>query len=290
MQKNKATSKKNAKRKIPFLWKNIKFLKEDLLVFWKPITGVVAVYGLLYAFVVIGFNFIIPAFTNTTNTGVLANEQNLDTVTKLLTNMSNSVGFVTGDEASTAVQFLLFIVGFMALVSILRRTRKLGTAKVSDAYFEGTGQFVSMIVIFIFFLIFLIPLSIGSTILLTGISFATTTIESVGVGVVFLLLSTFTIWLYLKYWPAIYIATLPSIRPIFALKQASKLTKGHRFNLFFQFLGFGILTLIGVLLLFTPFGILLPKIAPYWLFVIMLAVFATTISFGFTVYRSLVDD
>ena len=39
-----------------------KYLKEDLLVFWKPISGVVAVYGILYAFVVLGFNFIIPIF------------------------------------------------------------------------------------------------------------------------------------------------------------------------------------------------------------------------------------
>jgi len=290
MKKNKTSSSKTTKRKIPFLWKNLQYLKEDLLVFWKPISGVVAVYGILYAFVVLGFNFIIPIFTSSTSTGVLASEQNLDTITKLLNNMSNSVVFVTGDEASTAVQFLLFIVGFMALVSILRRTRKLGSAKISDAYFDGTGQFVSIIVIFIFFLIFLIPLSIGSTILLSGISFASTAMESIGIGVVFLLLSILTIWLYMKYWPAVYIATLPSIRPLFALKQAAKLTKGYKLNIFFQFLGFSLITLIAILILFTPIGILLPKIAPYWLFIIMLAIFASSISFGFIVYRSLVDD
>jgi hypothetical protein len=281
---------KQTKKQIPFLWKNLRFLKEDIAVFWKPITGVVAIYGLVYAFVVIGFNFIIPIFTSSTNTGVLANEQNQDSVTKLLTNISDSIGFVAGDEASTALQFVLFVLGFLALVSILRRTRKLDKARISDSYFEGTGQFVSMVIIFIILLIFLVPISIGSTVLLAGISFASTAIESSGVWVTFLLLALLSIWLYSKYWPAIYIASLPSIRPFFALKQAGKLTKGHRLNIFFQFFGYFLLSFALMVMLFAPIGLLLPVIAPYWLFILALGFFATSTLFGFIVYRSLIDD
>lgn len=290
MKKIKTKKQKSAKKNIPFLWKNLSFLKEDLIVFWKPISGVVVVYGLLYAFVVIGFNFILPILTRSTSTGVLVSEQNQDSVSKLLSNISTSVGFVSGDEASTAVQFILFIVGFLALVSILRKTRKLGQAKISDAYFDGTSQFVSMVMIFIVLLIFLIPISIGSTILLAGISFATSIFESSVIFIIFCLLGILSIWLYMKYCPAIYIATLPSVRPMFALKQASKITKGHRFNIFFQFIGFFMLSLLLIVLLFTPVGLFLPMVSPYWLFILMLGLFATSTMYGFIVYRSLIDD
>jgi hypothetical protein len=96
MKKIKTKKQKSAKKNIPFLWKNLSFLKEDLIVFWKPISGVVVVYGLLYAFVVIGFNFILPILTRSTSTGVLVSEQNQDSVSKLISNISTSVGFVSG--------------------------------------------------------------------------------------------------------------------------------------------------------------------------------------------------
>ncbi len=290
MKKNKIKKQNSAKKNIPFLWKNLRYLKEDLTIFWKPIAAVVAIYGLVYAFIVIGFNFIIPGLTNSTSTGVLASEQNQDSLTKLFDNISSSVSFVAGDQASSAVQFVLFILGFMALVSILRKTRKLGSAKASQAYFDGTGQFVSITLLLLIFFVFLVPLSIGSTILLAGISFASTAAESLGIWLVFSLLALLSIWLYAKYWPAVYIATLPGIRPIFALKQAAKLTKGYRINIFLQFLGFSFLASMALGILFIPIGIWLPVIAPYWLYFILLILFAASISFGFTVYRSLVDD
>ncbi len=285
--KNKKTTKQV--RKIPFLWKNLHQTKEDIFVFWKPLVAVISVYALSYATAVIGLNFVIPQLTSQTTTGVLASEKNPDTITKVADSLSQAVSFVSGDQASTFVQFMLFLVGSLAFIWALRKIRKLDKVKVYQAYYEGTAQLVPAFLLCIILILFLVPISIGTTILSAGIAFASSTTDYLLVYGSFFSLSLLSIWLFAKYWPSFYIITLPSIRPIYALKQAGALTRGHRFNITIQVIGFLILSVIVFVPLLLLFALILPKVTPYWLFILLFIYFGVAHVFMFNIYRGLVD-
>jgi len=290
--KPKITSKdKVEKVKIPFLWKHLSMTRQDIVTFWPSMLGVIFVYALVYAVTVIGLNFVIPSFNDSTNsTGVLASEQNVDSLTKAVDSISNSLTFISGDQSSTLVQFILFLVASLAFMWVLRKIRKLQKVKISEAYYQGTAQFIAMFLLIIWFVLFLIPVSIGTTILSVGLSASTTALEISIISIISVLLFALTVWLYARYWPSFYIISLPGMRPINALKNASSLTKKYRLNITIQVFGFVMITLFLVILAILPLAFILPVVVPYWVYTLMFIIFATTHTFLFSIYRSLVGE
>ncbi len=279
------------KVKIPFLWKHLSMARQDIVTFWPSMVGVIFVYALIYAVTVIGLNFVIPSFNDSSDsTGVLASEQNVDTLTRAVDSIGNGLTFISGDQSSTLVQFILFLISSLAFIWVLRKIRKLQKVKISDAYYQGTAQFVAMFLIVIWFVLFLIPASIGTTILSVGLSASTTALEISIISVISALLFALTVWLYAKYWPSFYIISLPGMRPISALKNASKLTKKHRLNITIQVFGFIMISVIILIIAILPLALVLPAVVPYWVYVLMFIVFATTHTFLFSIYRSLVGE
>lgn len=287
----KKTKTKLEKTKIPFLWGHLAMARQDIFTFWRSMTGVIFIYALVYAVTVIGLNFIIPSFNNaTSSTGVLASEQNVDSLTKAADAISNGLTFISGDQSSTLVQFILFLVASLAFMWVLRKIRKLQNVKISEAYYQGTAQFVAMFLLIIWFVIFLLPASIGTTILSIGLTASTTALELIIITGISLILFMFTVWLYAKYWPSFYIISLPGMRPISALKNASSLTKKHRLNITIQVGGFIIISLILLIIAILPLAFVVPAIVPYWVYILMFIIFATTHTFLFSIYRSLVGE
>lgn len=289
--KKTTTKAKVEKAKIPFLWKHLAMTRQDITTFWRSMTGVIFVYAFVYAVTVIGLNFVIPSFdSNSSSTGALASGQNVDSLTKAVDSIGNGLTFISGDQSSTLVQFILFLVASLAFMWVLRKIRKLQTVKISEAYYQGTAQFVAMFLVIIWFVIFLIPASIGATILSIGLSASSTVLETSIISVISLLLFTLTVWLYAKYWPSFYIISLPGMRPISALKNASSLTKKHRLNITVQVFGFIMISLLLFIIAILPLAFILPVVVPYWVYALMFIIFATTHTFLFSIYRSLVGE
>lgn len=287
----KKTKQNVDKHKIPFLWKHLSLARQDIVTFWRSMAGVVLVYASVYAVTVIGLNFVIPSFNSSNSaTDALAPEQTASALTKAADSVAQGLSFVSGDQSSSLVQFILFLVASLAFIWVLRKIRKLQHVKISEAYYRGTSQFVAMFLLIIWFVILLIPATVGTTILSVGLTATSTAIET-GViilsSIVFLFLS---IWLFAKYWPSFYIISLPGIRPISALKNASALTKKHRLNISLQVIGFMLLTVILAIVLVLPVALLLPKVVPYWIYALMFVFFAIGHTFMFAIYRSLVGD
>ena len=286
--KLKITRKKSDDNKIaiPGFWRHFYLAYNELATFWRSFLGVVFVYGFVYVILVIGFVFLSPSTIkdNLTDLG-----EELALIDKAYLSLYSSIDFFSGDQASQLIQFFLFVIASLAFIWTLRKVRQLKRVKVAEAYYSGTAQIVPLILTIILLFIFLIPLSIGSSIAAAGLSLASSFLETSLIVIISSLLAFVSLWLMARYWSSFYIVSLPNMRPLESLSKSAKLTKGNRLKISLQVLWFSLITLAVFGLIIFLVGISLPLVTPYVFVFLMFVLFAWVHTFLFSIYRSLVD-
>lgn len=251
--------------------------------FWRPLLGVTAAYAVLYFIFVMSFtlNSNVQELLAST-TGKLPQAFNVIT-----DSIFNSYGG-TQSDATTLIQILLFVTATLALVWTLRRLQNLQKAGIRDAYYEGPARIVPVLIVSLILMLTFIPALFGSTILGYAISASSDVLELVIASIISLLLIFSSLYLFVVYWPAFYIVTLPQMYPLKSLKAASKVTKKYRLSIMRKFL---LLTIACIVLLFAvilPIALVLPAIVPYLLYLFIFVLFMVVQVFLFELYRSLV--
>lgn len=286
--KLKITRKKSDDNKIaiPGFWRHFYLAYNELATFWRSFLGVVFVYGFVYVILVIGFVFLSPSTIkdNLTDLG-----EELALIDKAYLSLYSSIDFFSGDQASQLIQFFLFVIASLAFIWTLRKVRQLKRVKVAEAYYSGTAQIVPLILTIILLFIFLIPLSIGSSIAAAGLNLASSFLETSLIVIISSLLAFVSLWLMARYWSSFYIVSLPNMRPLESLSKSAKLTKGNRLKISLQVLWFSLITLAVFGLIIFLVGISLPLVTPYVFVFLMFVLFAWVHTFLFSIYRSLVD-
>lgn len=286
--KLKITRKKSDDNKIaiPGFWRHFYLAYNELATFWRSFLGVVFVYGFVYVILVIGFVFLSPSTIkdNLTDLG-----EELALIDKAYLSLYSSIDFFSGDQVSQLIQFFLFVIASLAFIWTLRKVRQLKRVKVAEAYYSGTAQIVPLILTIILLFIFLIPLSIGSSIAAAGLNLASSVLETSLIIIISSLLAFVSLWLMARYWSSFYIVSLPNMRPLESLSKSAKLTKGNRLKISLQVLGFSLITLVVFGLIIFLVGISLPLVTPYVFVFLMFVLFAWVHTFLFSIYRSLVD-
>ncbi len=281
--------KTNKPKRIAFLWFHLARAWQDVTIFWRSMIGVVAVYAVTYIVTVIGLNFVIPSLSSVGTTSPDTAIQNSGALDKSFSAISKSFSFVNGDQSSTLVQILLFLVASLAFVWTLRKIKQLKRVKISEAYYNGTAQIVALFLLCLWYLAYLIPIAIGTAIISIA-SYSSSLVESIVIFGLFGMLTWLTLWLYSIYWPAFYIITLPNMRPMKALHSAKKITKANRLNISIQVVGYIMLVVIVGIIVLLPIALILPPVTPYIFLVYVFVLFGYSHTFMFAIYRSLIGE
>lgn len=255
----------------------------ELSAFWRPLLGVTATYGVLY------FVFVMSFSLNNNVQELLSTTSGMfpQAFAVILDSTFNSYSG-TQSDATTLLQMLLFLASTLAVIWTLRRLQNLQKASVRDAFYEGPARIVPVIIVSLILLLTFIPALFGSTILAYVLGSAATLVETIIAALVSVLLIFSSILLFVTYWPAFYIVTLPEMRPIKSLKAAARVTKKYRLSILRKFVLLGLCCLLILITIILPIALVLPTVVPYVLYFVIFGIFLIVQVYLFELYRSLV--
>lgn len=270
------------------LLRSIRLLKSH----WRLFGGIVLMYLLLTIVLVKGFGV-------TSDIGELKaslaevfegeSAQLITTFTLFTAILSNATS--TPSEVAGAYQSMLLIIISLVLIWALRQSAadKKTKLTIRDCFYKGMYPFVPFLLVLVVIGLQLIPLAVANflyTVVIVG-GLAITALEK-GLWLVliflFVLLSLYMITSSIF---ALYIVTLPDIRPMTALRTARDLVRYRRWTIMRKliFLPFGLIFLAAVIIV--PMLMFSPTLAEWVFFVLSMTGLAVAHSFLYNLYREL---
>jgi hypothetical protein len=169
----------------------------------------------------------------------------------------------------------------------LRKLQGLKQIKWRDAYYQGTATFIPTILVCVVLVILLIPAIISGSLLATALQLSPSAAELTVVGAITALLLFLSALLFIMYWPAFYIVSLPQTRPIQALRSARKVTKRRRLAILRKTIMWLIVCFVTAIILLLPIAMIIPAIVSYWAFALLFVIFGFSHVYFYNLYRSL---
>lgn len=268
----------------------LKTSMQMLLKRWKLFGGIVGIYILLTILMVQGMGV---------NTGLDELKSSLQEVfsgrsSSLLTGLTifgyllSSSGSSSGDVASLYQSILLVIVS-LATVWALRQVQAGHKASVADAFYKGMYPLIPFVLVLMVIGLQLLPLVFGNWlygIVING-GIAITTAEK-GLWMVFTaLLALLSLYMLSSSLFAIYISTLPEMRPIKALRSARELVRNRRWLVMRRVILLPILLMIFGAVIMVPAIIIITPIAS-WLFLVLSMMSLVVVhAYMYNLYREL---
>lgn len=213
---------------------------------------------------------------------------------KLLTGLTvfsvlvGTTGTADSEVASTYQSMLLIVVS-LALIWALRQASAMNKVGVRDAFYKGMYPLIPFLLIMIVIGLQLIPLLIGST--LYGIVDANGLAVNAGEKLVwFLLLGLFAVlslYMVSSSLFALYIVTLPDVRPMQALRSARELVRYRRWAVMRKVLFLPAILLIISVFIMVPLILFVTPIAEWMFFVLTMFSLALVHSYMYVFYRKL---
>lgn len=206
----------------------------------------------------------------------------------LLGNMSSTSG-----EQAGAYQSVFLIVISLAIIWALRQSLNPENANVKlqvrDAFYKGQYPVIPFLLILMVIGLQLLPIAVGSFLYTTviGGGLAVTVLEKVLWIVLVGLLVVLSLYMITSSIFALYIATLPDIRPMQALRSARELVRNRRWTIMRKllFLPVALLVLAGIITI--PVIMISPTAAEWLFFVMSMLGLAVLHSYLYTLYREL---
>ncbi len=270
--------------KLPSTWALTKKTWFEVSTFWRPLLGVTIIFAILYFALVLGLNL----STSWQDELTLADSQ-IGGVFGLAFGAlySSGLGSSVSSDSTTLIQILLIVLASMAFVWTLRKLQGLKQIKWRDAYYQGTAAFIPTILVCVVLTLVLIPAIISSSLLSTALQLGPSASEITIIGAITVLLLLLSASLFIMYWPAFYIVSLPQTRPIQALRSARKVTKRRRLAILRKSIMWLIICIVMVLILLLPIAIIIPAIVSYWAFALLFVLFGFSHVYFYNLYRSL---
>lgn len=255
----------------------------ELSTFWRQLAGITLVYAGLYLLLVMGFSIAANFQSTVSNSG----DSRLAQASTALTDTFIILFGGSQSDATTLVQSLLFVIGTLALVWALRKLQALKKITIRDAFYQGNAQLLPVVLVSVLLLLTAVPALLGSTLFSIGLQAGGNAVELIAIGAVSVALLFLSAYLFTKYWPSFYIASLPKMRPLQALKSASALTKGRRLSILRKLLFLTILIITLFLLVMIPFALSFASLVPYGMFVLYFVLYLYVQVYLYELYRSL---
>lgn len=194
-------------------------------------------------------------------------------------------------EVAGAYQSILLVLISLVIIWALRQSLASKAVKVTvrDAFYKGLYPVVPFLLVLIALGLQLVPLLVASflyTAVIVG-GIAVTAIEQGLWYVLFGLLVLLSLYMVTSSIFALYIVTLPDVRPLQALRSARELVRYRRWMVMRKLLFLPVALLVLTALIIIPIIILSPLVAEWLFFVLSMLAIAIVHSYIYHLYREL---
>lgn len=202
--------------------------------------------------------------------------------------VGNASGGVSSDIAG-AYQSVLLILVSLALIWALRQTHASTIVGIRESFYKGMYPLIPFLTVLLVIGLQCIPLAIGSWLfnatVMSGL--AVTPPEQVLWSILCFLLALLTVYMVSSSVFALYIATLPDMTPMKALRSARELVRNRRWQILRKVLFLPCVILVVGACIMVPIILLITPFAEWVFFVLSMAVLAITHGYFYNVYREL---
>ena len=284
--------KVKTRKNLPDVWR---LSKTACLVLWKYrllLGGIVLIYGLVNFAIVQGFSSGLNVASVNSQVASLFHGQFKQISSGLLVYalLLSSVGQnSSGNGGGFGYQMVLLIIVSLAIIWAIRTSSNQAQVRIRDAYYRGMYPLIPFIAILLVIGIELLPMLAGISIYVIVInnSIAVTVIEQALFVLLAVLLSALTLYFLSSSIFALYIATLPDMTPIKALKSAKELVKNRRWPILLRLIYLPVALIIVSAITMLPFIIFVAPIAQWLFLVLVLVLIALIHSYLYALYREL---
>ena len=258
---------------------------------WKLFGGITLIYLLFSILIVRGLSVSIGASElKDALLELFEGSGQLTTSLTIFGLLLGSVGTSAG-EAAGVYQTVFLIIFSLAIIWALRQylSDKTEKIRIRDAFYQGMYPLVPVVLILLVIGLQLIPLYLSSFLVgaVYGTGLAVTVIEQVLWAVLLFLLALLSLYLVSSSLFALYIATLPKITPLQALRSARDLVRHRRWVVMRKvfFLPVAMIVLSGILVV--PLILLSPTVAELLFLALSALALPVTHTYLYSLYREL---
>jgi len=259
---------------------------------WKLFAGLVAIYMLLTIVVVGGLG--VSGNIQDLKATAAANGQGGTLATglvvfeSLLTSSSSSSSSNSG-EAGSVYQLILVVIFTLASLWALRHVQAGKTIGIKQSFYQGMYPLVPFLLVLFVVILQLLPLLAGNflyAIVVNG-GIALEAIERILWGLLSGLLILLSLYMTSSSVFGLYIATLPDMQPLQALRSAREIVRYRRFVVMRKVLALPILLVLVLGIIIVPLIIVAAPVAEVAFFVLSSALLLVAHSYVYTLYREL---
>lgn len=267
--------------------------RESVALLWRhkrPLLFIIVVYLFLYVVFARGFNS--SGLSDLRDT-FLESESSTAPLTASVGLFAYLLGSAATaqTEAASLYQLILTIVASLAMIWLIRQAHAGKTKRYSfkEAYYKGNAQIIPFVLVLVVIGIQLLPAIIGLSIYQQVVSFELITSSTESFVWITLLMMTLFVSFYMIASSvfALYIVTLPDMKPVQALRSARDLVQFRRFEVMRRILFLPLLLLLVGLLVFGPLALLATTAAEYLFLLYGAVALAMTHSYMYHLYRRL---
>ncbi|MBP7767108.1 hypothetical protein KA068_01135 [Candidatus Saccharibacteria bacterium] len=195
-------------------------------------------------------------------------------------------------EVGGAYQSFLFIGASLAVIWAMRQSlsqKKSQKIQVRDAFYKGFYPLVPLLVVVIVMGLQMIPVAVANflySIMISG-GLAVTSAERLLWVILIVMLVVLSLYMVCSSLFAVYIVTLPDIRPVQALKSARELVRFRRVIIFRRLVFLPAVLLVSMMVIVVPVIFLSPNIAEWLFFLLSMASLVVAHGYLYMLYREL---
>lgn len=259
---------------------------------WKLFGGITLVYFLLTVVLVRSFELSIGASEIKTTLQEAFTGSNTQLVSSLAVfGVLLGSSSAANSEVAAAYQSVVTVMCSLALVWALRHRLSDATKKlrIRDSFYQGMYPLVPVILVLIVIGLQLVPLYLASFLyqIVFGTGLAVAPLEQIVWALFMLLLVVLSVYLLTSSVIALYIATLPNVTPMQALRSARELVRHRRFEVTRKLLFLPVAMIILAAVIIVPLIVLSPNVAEVVFVVLSSFSLAASHSYLYSVYRGL---
>lgn len=277
-----ANSFRIAKRALNLLWQHKKFL-----------FVLVLIYGVLNIIFVRGFSggADVGNLKDTLNQLFTGNWGSLYSSLTVFALLVTSSGNTSSDVAG-AYQMVLVLLVSLAIVWSLRQFMVGARIRVRDAFYQGMYPLVPVLLVLVVIGLQFLPLLIGSSLysIVINNGIAVDALEKTLFALLYACLALLSLYMVSSSVFALYIATLPDMTPMKALRSARELVRFRRFSVLRKVLFLPLMLLIGAAVIMVPIIIFLTPAAEWVFFVLTMFGIVIIHAYMYTLYRELLNE
>lgn len=195
----------------------------------------------------------------------------------------------TTSESGAVYQTLVVIIISLATIWALRQVLAGEKIQIRDAFYKGMHPLVPLVLVLLFLSLLFIPAAIAGflfNVVLAG-GLAVTVLEQVLWFALIVLLFSWSVYLVINRIFALYIVTLPDMRPMAAIKAARRLVYWRRWAIIRKllFLPFALLVIGAVIIL--PLIVFVPAIVQYVFLALSMFALVLAHAYAYSLYKEL---